>query len=382
MADDLTTDPYAVPLSVDPSEVQAEQIAAVQAVIPSWTPVPGALDTILLAAAAETTVETRQAFADQLRSVIIDVVGDLWGIHRSAGLPAASTVTITATDPAPAGGYLLPAGTLVAVSDVDCETTADLTIAAGDTTGVVPIAARAVGAAANGVTGDPQPEPYDWIDTATLDAALSGGEDEETTAQLLTRAADELATYSITVSQPSDAITRAKRVPGVEWAYVLERYDITTDDDDVDGCFTVVVAGADAQPVAASTLTAVADDLYAYREANMLIRVCNPTYTEIDVTATVTALDGWDADTVAADVTDRITAYLSPARYLTPPTNLDPAWVPPRRIHVNQLIADAALALGVLRIDTLTIGDGTANWLDLSTPIDLPTPGTITVAAA
>lgn len=382
MADAIETiDPFDPPISSDPDTIRLEQEETMRLLRPEWQPIRGKLDTQLLAVAAETSAETRQAAADRLRSEVMSLVGSLFGLERLPGLPARSTVLITAAD---AAGHTLPAGETVWVGDIECVLSDDFEIPASDTTGVAAIECVDIGADVNGATAPLELDGADWIEAAELTGPLAGGADEESDAAYAVRLREDLQLISDTIILPSDGVVALRRHPAVGWCIALKGYDAPTDTQDVARTATYVVADLAGQPLGSTVLDALQTTLEAKRETNWSLHVVSPQYTPIDVTAEIEIRPEWpDPAGVVAATEAALASRLSPAGHLTPPYGgLDPSWVPSPRIHVNELIAVAAAADGVLRVTSLEIGDGSAAYLDLASPRHLPTVGELAVTEA
>ncbi len=375
----------AVPLSDNPDELYAEAVARMQLVVPDFTP-HGTFEHMLRMFSGM-GAEANGNLAGRLRVETLQVQGDLLGNPIQDGIAASSTITVTAIDEV---GHTLPAGTRVQVGSatgdaIEAETVADLVIAAGATNfGTVAIQCTKPGIFANDADGDAWIDPLDWLENpVVLVAPFSGGVDPETDEEYGVRLPEDSQLLSVAVSLPDNASVLARRHEAVGWAYTVDHYDATTDTEDLPLTWSTIIADADGLAVDPDVEEEVLAQLEALRETNYDIFVTSPTYTSIDVTCEIEVEPGWDEAVAIANADAAITAAVSPAQHLAPPYSLTPNFVPPRRIYTTDLIAAAKAADGVLHVipSTFEIGDGSSDHIDLATPIDLPTPGTITVTA-
>jgi len=366
---------FTAPIATDPEDVRAEIHAELQARQPGWEPLPAQPDTHLIASIATSSAEARASVVAQLRSELLTLLGTLFAVPRRDGSAATSTITVTAGDLI---GHTLPAGVTVWLGDVELETSAELTIPGGDDTGVVPVSTILNTSEANGATGTIEIDTEDWIDSVTLDAPLAGGEDPETEAEYSVRLAEELQLLTQEPIQPADFAVIARRHPSVAYSWAINLYDATTDLDDQERTVTVVIAdasGADPGPVVRADVLAM---LQVLREVNFVIRVVAPTPVPVDVEFAIVPHAGWvQADREDATI-ERLQGVLSPPGWIQPPFGADAGHVPTRRIHKNELIAQADQVEGVDYVDDLIIGDGSTDFIDLDR-LELPVPGAISV---
>jgi hypothetical protein len=127
--------------------------------------------------------------------------------------------------------------------------------------------------------------------------------------------------------------------------------------------------------------------LQAQREVNFLTFVGDPTYTQFDVTTTVTVYPGYDPAYVQALVIDALTAYLQPTNWGVPPFGDTGAqsWINDTTVRYLELTEQVNRVDGVHFVNTLTFGihggaQGTADIV-MTGPAPLPKPGTITATA-
>lgn len=371
------TGAFALPIATDPIEIEDELHAELRTRLPGWRPVPGALDTNLLAATAQVASETRGAMQETVQDELLRLLGQLFGLPRLDGTPATTTITVTANTTA---GRTLPAGTPVYVGDVEMETTVPLFIT-DPPVGTVAVVAVDAGTAGNEATGTPELDALDWIDTVELDAPTANGTDPETPIEHSQRLARELELLTPQPILPEDAAEFALRHPGVFHAWTINLYDADTDTADQALTFTVVVTDQAGLDVSGGTLTEVRDDLQARRGTNYIIRVRNAIRVPIEVTTDFVPEDGWDPAVVAANIRSAQEDLLAPNRWVLPRYGAAPGSPPDRVVHASMLVAVSRDALGCRWIDDLTIGDGSSDRVTLDV-LELPTPGDLTITEA
>lgn len=370
-------------LSENPDEIYTEMVARAQLVLgEDWQP-HGPLD-VSYRVFAGATAEINVNWNERIETETVQTQGDLLRIPILEGLPATSTVTVEAIDLV---GYTLPADTPVWVgassgNAIECATTVDLVIAPGGDTGSVAIETRELTAEHNGADGDVNIDALDWVNDVILDDPLDDGVDPETTDEYRPRLADETQLLAIAISQPADAVTWCLRHQSVGWAYAIDHYDADTDTADLPLTFSVVVTNNDGEAVDSDVLTELQEGMEALRDSNYVIRVVAAEYVDIDVTAEVEPHPGFEA-VVVANATAALETATSPAAHIAAPFGADPGYVPPTRIYSTDLI-NAAYADGVRHVipSTFEIGDGSADYIDLPSPIHLPQTGAILVTLA
>jgi hypothetical protein len=371
-------------LSTNPDEVYTEVVARMQLIVPDFEPrgLTEHLCRTFASAAAEINGNLEARLAEEVRQS----QGDLLGIPMQDGVPAASTITVQAVDTV---GHTLDAGTRVWIGGspgdaIECVTVADLVIPATEDEGTVAIETVEPGAAFNGVDGDVTLDPLDWLEAYVLNAPLAGGVDPETVEEYDVRLVEETQLRAVAISLPADAATLARSHPEVGWAYAIDHYDAETDTADLELTFSTVVAKPDGYAVPADVLEEVDASIDDRLATNYVSKVVNATYVSIDAEGEVVPMPGWDEATVVANANAAVEAAVSPDRFLTPPYSLAPNYIPPSRIYSTDLIAAAKAADGVMHVpaSAFSIGDGSAEYIELPSPAHLPQPGTINLVAA
>jgi len=380
---DQTADVFTAPISALPADIRQQQDDEMRSRMPGWRPVPGAADTNMLAAAAQVSAEGRAALLDKLADEIRELLGSIFGVPRSLGTPAFSTITVEAADTA---GHELEAATTLFIGETELETVELLTIAASATTGAVAVQTVTAGSDANGLTGAVEIDTLDWLadDGVTLDAPLAGGNDPETNPEYDQRLRDEMRLLWPTPVTAENVAVYVRRNPAVGWAWAIKGYNADTGLSNQARTVTAVVAAADGAALLETVEDAIRDDILLRRETNWNVFIVGPITTSVDADAEVVVDPDHDEATVLAAVETVLRSTLAPGGWMRPrPWEVtDPNHQPARVIHKNTLIAEAAQVPGVVYVNDLTIGDGSSDHITLSSPRHLPTPGTITVTAA
>lgn len=304
-----------LPDVADPNAIEEAVVEAIQDRFPDWEPAEGNLETWIIRALSVRLGELLETATDVADEIFV-TYGDYRGIPRYSPERAVADSTWTFVDDA---GYTIPAGAQVAIPRsgnefVAFEVAEETTVASGSTTAAVPLVALEPGADGNGLT-DP-PELIDalvYVDSIALDAATSGGVDEEELADYLSRLRDRLRVATETPILPTDFETIARTFhPFVGRAIARDGYNPADDTDDNARMITLAVTDADGEALSAGEKTEVEETLESLRETNFVVNVVDADYTEIDVEFTIAALDGFDASTVRSSVEAELTRYLSP----------------------------------------------------------------------
>lgn len=386
----LETEYITLPVDTDPQDILNDAYTFIQTVIPGWTPSDGHLDVWLLQSIASVASESRDVASAVTRSIFRWYGAYLIGLPPIDATAATSTTTWTMVDNQ---GYLIPAGTQVGIIDPDgniipFETTDDVSVYPGSTAtavGAVTIQASDPGADGNAIgTAGSQInliDPLAFVDTVTLEAVTSGGQDAESDDAYLNRLSAQLQLLAPRPIVPEDFAIFARNIPGVYRATAIDLYNpgppIVTN---ADRTVSVAITDENGQPCSASVKAAVDADLQARREVNFNVFVIDPTYTTIAVTTTVQGLSGWDAPTTQSAIVTALQAYFNPANWGQ--SDSDPqAWINTptvRYLEVSQVINSVP---GVDYIVSLTIGAPTMGTADLTMAgvAPLPEPGTMTV---
>src|SRR5215831_12460441 len=248
-----------VPVEVEAVDLAAEAFDYITQQVDGWSPSPGNLEAWLIEALAQIAGELRALVA-----LVPDAIFEFYG-ESVVGLPpyppvqATALTTWTAQD---AGGYMIDAGTVIAITPTASATgyafavEADTPIPAGSTT-VSGIVCRALeaGAAASGITGDVTViDPLSFVSGVTLDAPTTGGQDDEQTDAYLSRLSALLTLLTPRPILPQDfAILAQRTIPEVARAVAIDLYNPGPPiDANAPRCVSVAVVDSAGEAVAAS----------------------------------------------------------------------------------------------------------------------------------
>jgi uncharacterized phage protein gp47/JayE len=360
------------PLTTDYDTLHADALDFLAANLPGWVPREGQLDTWMVEVWARMQYET-QAVAALVPLGIFAYFGkSVLGIPAITAWPAAVQSTWTLTD---TNGHTIPAGTVVAYP-IDGDTSlyfqvaGDVTVPPSSSTtsaGEVTLIAVEAGTAANGLGAGTVNlvDSLAWVDTITTTATTAGGVDAESDAAYLDRLRTLLKLLAPRPIKPADFSALALEVAGVARATTIDGYnpgDLTSGNERM---VAVAVADAAGQPLSSGVKTAVQTFLDSEREVNFVVNVIDPTYTSVNVTATLKKLSTADGAVVQAAAEAALADYLSPANWDWSGTV--------RRFELVSLLDQVA---GVDYVVSITTPSGD---VALSGVASLPQPGSITI---
>lgn len=370
------------PLVTEPSDLADESFAYLEDQVDGWLPSPGNLETWLIEAVSQLAGELMDVASAVPTSIFRYYGESILGLPPHGATPATGETTWTVKD---ALGYTILAGTLVGIpasGDVllAFEVATDTVIPAGATTVTgVTIVAQDDGTDGNGLTGTPQLiDALDYVISVTLEAPTSGGVDAESDDAYLARLRELAQLLAPRPILPNDFAVMAKQVPGVYRATAIDLYNpgppAATDEA---RCVSVVVVGADGQPVPPNIKDDVDDLLQSRREVNFLVFVLDPTYLEINVTFNVKPYPDYDGDDVADRAEVAVADYLNPANFGAVPYGDTPQWINDTKVRYLEVAEQINRVDGVWYVEALLVNGGTVD-INLPTPGGLPEPGTIT----
>jgi hypothetical protein len=151
---------------------------------PGWTANDAALSVIILAAVSQFAADDANVAATVSAAIFRAYGTLLCGIPYQQGGYATVLSTWTFSAPAPAGGYLIGAGTVVIIDGTAFQTQTSYTSNAGDTSAVILLIAATLGSAGNGLGGISEPvqanQQIDWVSGIVTQSITSGGADQQT----------------------------------------------------------------------------------------------------------------------------------------------------------------------------------------------------------
>lgn len=358
-------EPITVPIVIDPAELVEIGFEYMRANIADWDSSRGDPDSQTIAACAQIIAEGATPASDVPLAIFRYIGRWVDGLLAIDATPAQTTATVTALD---ADGYTIFDGTRFEIKTSGDTgqvfySVGDVTIAplsVSTATGEVVLVAETPGAAGSGLPADSEVVPVDalaWVDTVTLEAVTTGGEDAETDEQYLARwiILRQLSSDTPLMAADAAALIQAL-IPGVGRTIALDNYNPGDDTYDNEKMIAVGVADVTGEPVAGAVKTAAQALVEAKRGLNFVINVIDATYNPIAVAVTFTTYPGFDVDGVEAAVIAALQAYLSPATWSTPPAADATVWLAKTHVRYLELVAAVDRVEGVDEIQTLILG--------------------------
>lgn len=273
---------------------------------------------------------------------------------------ATGTAVFTLTD---TDGHTIPAGAQLDVNGVGFETTIDLVVPAGQSTGQVPIVALNPGSAGSGLLSPVElvSPSYVWVDSVALTGITTGGTDGETGEEYADRLADELPTLSPKAILLEDFAALARRDAEVFRALAIDNYvpagpgGVPAAQTGVAGAVTVAVQNQIGEAVSQAGKDRVTSALADGRVLNLDVYVIDPTYTGIDVAFTAHCYAGYDPSTVEAQAVQAVRDFLFPATWGNPAEGDRNEWVDEPIVLRNDLLGVLYRVPGIRHVDTLTL---------------------------
>lgn len=368
------------PVELDVDELATEARENLEARVDGLVLRDGHLLTLATRELARIASQAAHAFDRALKRHAVSEMGDrLFGISRRLGTKATGRATITMVDDA---GYTVDAGTLLAWQptgdrrdDVEFETTDNLAINSGSTSGEVAIEAVDVGTDGNGIAaGEPlaviQARPE--VDSASVAEETGGGEDEETRAAHLDRLVAELELLSEAGVVAEDFGVLARRTAGVTRALVLDEYDPDSSADTDPRHVTLVPVDDAGHPVDTATADQLLTDLEAHRIVNTVLHTMEPTYTAVDTVATVRRKGGYDTADVRSACEQAVRDHIKPAHWGGGDQS-PPQWQLRSTVRLLEVASVLATVDGVDFVESLTL-NGAEDDVALAGDAPLPSP--------
>jgi Baseplate J-like protein len=382
--------PY--PITTDPDRLLEDAYSYLEFNVPGWAPAVGNLDVWLLEAMSRMVAEARDIAADVPDTIFRRLGNDLYRLPPQDATAAVATATVTLEENV--SGYNIPAGLTFAVTDElgvprGFQIEAEAFVPAPDLTHEVSVVALETGPFYNGLGPTNEAVMLDsWagIVSIQLSSTSSSGTDAETDGEYMSRLSQRLVLLSPAPILPQDFALLAMEHPAVGRAVAIDGYDpgppITTGN-----ARTVAVVVADSFGLALSTTAKdeVEDMLEDYREVNFIVNALDPTYTDINVTASVVPVSGYDPVSMQQEVADALRAYLSPANWGSPAGSGgmfgDPyPWVNETKVRYLEITTVINNVPTVNYIVSCTVNGGTAD-ITMTGAGPLPNPGIMTITS-
>lgn len=354
-------------------------VDALETAAPGVEVAPATLLDYLLDTVASNSAADRQLFTETLADIF------QYSGEKIDRIPIATAVQATgettwvrsATDTA---SRLVPAGTQIEIPGADgvlvtFETVSDFTFAALDAneTGI-DVAAATGGTAGNGISGTAQPaSTLSWLESVTITAPTSGGEDAEDVDDYLDRLADTRPLNLNAIVSADDLARWLRNQPGVDRALALDNYNAETATADQPGHLTAWPIDSDGAGFASGTLDALQAEAQAITLTNLYVHIEEPVYTTITVVFSGVANAGYDAADVEARAEAAVLDFLDPANFALPRSGDTREWLDLRTIYFQDVVTVLNNVEGFDRYTTLTINGGTAD-VAIAGPGGLPDP--------
>ena len=161
---------------------------------------------------------------------------------------------------------------------------------------------------------------------------------------------------------PEDFEIMARRIAGVERALAVDGFDPGDSSYDNERMIAIAAVDEEGEDVSAGIKTEIEEYLEARREVNFVVNTIAPTYTTIDVVATVTVLPGFDPATTLEVAEAEVTDFLEPfnfGRVSSGDGRFSRPWVLTDRVGYLNVAEIIKRSQGVAFIETLTVEGGT-----------------------
>lgn len=339
---------------------------------PSWSPNAAHIETMLFEAFS-LALSGEIVAVNNIAYQVVQQLMAYEGVYADEGARAGTRVKFTVTPSL--NPVTIPAGTRLRLTlddtvgeAVDLLTEEPVTIYPETTVGYASAAAEFVGGSANGTPAGVLLTIIDnlpLVETAALYAPLLGGRDPETEADFAARAEAARASLASTLVRPENFQNYATRDPAVGRATVLDRYDPDQPSVVSTGHVTVAVMDSTGEPLTSEQQVTLGNSIRERSLASLAIHVLSPTYTTVNVNATIRTRPGYDPTAVTADAQDKIKEFLNPL-----------TWDWSDTISANRLVGLLTNVPGVAEVVTVP------DTIQLNNPAPVPRPGTIIVTTA
>jgi hypothetical protein len=376
--------------------------------ISEWNPRPGNVETILIESTGQIGAEVVDQAA-QVPPVIFAYFGSwLLGIGLQEATPAVGTVAIAF---AAGVATAVPEGSLLAAPNPDGESyvfQTDNEVRSDAATKTTTVTALEVGAAANGCLGVCELiDVIDGVASVTMTLAAGAGADEEDADAYLDRLADALTILAPRPILPQDHATMARQIEGVGRALAIDLYKPGTNDNiaagqpggpltvegvplnagagttNVPRCVSVAITAENGQPPSQALMHSVWLTLDGAREVNFLEYVVPPTYTTIEVQATVVAYPGYVLAEVQAAAVEMMQVWLDPSGWGAEEVGEEQGWSRQTSARLYEAVDYLNRADGVQYVSTVQLrkagGAFAASDVALTGIAPLPFAGAITI---
>lgn len=376
------------PLETNPELLAREVYDYIQTRAPTWNPNDGNLDVWIIRAITQLASENRDIASDVQDDIFRYFGASIMGVHPDTAVPSHTFSTWTLIDSL---GHTISAGTAVGIRDsagqlIPFQVAYDVVVpngSAATNAGEVTLRAIVPGTDSNSLGGvgyiAELIDVIDWVQTVVLTGTTSGGLDEETDPDYLSRLTTEISRLSKRPILAPDFATLATDAHfEVYRAVAVDGYNPGNQTYNNERMVTVAAVREDGTVVSPAAKAAIDTLLQANREINFIVHVTDPQYTTINVACTVVAAPGYTFADVEAAVEQSIANYLSPANWgalTVEGTYATSHWTDTPVLYYNEVITVISNVLGVARVVSLTL-NGTTGNINLAVPASLTQLGT------
>lgn len=363
-----------VPIDTDAPTLADEAVDRLSERWPDWEPNDGDLEVVMIETLAPMAENAAQALAQVPSAIFREYGTKLIGRPYDPGVRATGSLTFIFIDTV---GYTIPQDFEVDIDGFSFTVDSETIVPVGSTTvsGVV-VHASIEGADANGLVGSnivPM-TGLAGINTITLEAPTSGGEDPENDIDYQNALTNDLQLQAKTLVTTRDFEIWAMQKAGIGRAYAEHAGDRAVN---------VAIATLEGEVVATAIKTDLLNDFNQYKLVNTVLTLNDPTYTTIAVTYTVKAIPGFDFTDLRARIDSMLADLLSPANWGRPKgSSFFSSWVNDPVVRSNLLIDRIGDVDGVNYVTSVAItgsagsASGT-NWTMAGT-YALPRAGVMT----
>lgn len=365
--------------STSEDELVQSAVDKMRETIPEWEPDESQTEMVLLQAIA-VMVGVEVYAINQLPETVLEQLLNLYGVIRSPGVPASTSVEFGVDESSPT--QVVPAGTRLRFTleqtgeTFDLVTTESVTITTSERlTGVASAVMEEVGGSVNGLQ-DVQldvVDPLFFVEFARLASPLTGGADSEDDESFYTRGSARLQRQVATLVLPQQfelAVTEDDRVGRAKGL------NLTNPDapGQALGHITIVTTDRSGNALAESVMEELKLRLTDMSIAGLTVHVVPPVYTAIDLTVDIVQNRPYNTELVRENVEAQLRAYFSPL-----------GWPWRTEVYATEVTSTAAKAAGVAFVQksTIALEDGIQNddFVSLTDTglAALPTVGTVTV---
>ena len=281
-------------VSVDDRDPQAlfdSMLALAESRLPQWEPRNGALETVIMEAAAVGMSDLVYA-ANRVLGALVEGVINLYGVTRDEGSPATGTVRLTLTG---SPTTTIDEGTLFRIEDADSMLVATETVTVTGSTVDVAVATTDTGGYLNAITAGTACDPVvavPHLANCVLHTDLNGGADPEDDLAFLTRAATRFARVTSSLVVPEHFTAYALEQPYVKRAVAVDHDD---------GYLTVYVYG-NGDEITADQKSELQTAMQAQCASILTMTVEHATPVSVNVTAAITKASGYDTAELEAAI--------------------------------------------------------------------------------